>query len=53
MNKDKDGPGICGTDASGFIADVQQDVGYTLAANIASLRYEDIREGQRTEDYYG
>ena len=42
MSGEKEGIGVCGTEHARSIADVQQDVGYTLAANVASLRYEEI-----------
>jgi 2-methylcitrate dehydratase PrpD len=42
VSGEKEGIGVCGTEHACSIADVQQDVGYTLAANVASLRYEEI-----------
>ena len=42
MSGEKEGIGVCGTEHACSIADVQQDVGYALAGNIARIRYEDL-----------
>jgi 2-methylcitrate dehydratase PrpD len=42
VSGEKEGIGVCGTEHARSIADVQKDVGYALAGNIARTRYEDI-----------
>lgn len=42
MSGEKEGLGVCGPKRAPSTTDVQKDVGYTLAANIASVKFEDI-----------
>jgi 2-methylcitrate dehydratase PrpD len=42
VSGEKEGLGVCSTERARSVVDLQQDVGYTLAANIASLKYEEI-----------
>ncbi|HEX2965630.1 MAG TPA: MmgE/PrpD family protein [Syntrophorhabdaceae bacterium] len=42
MSGEKEGVGVCGPEGAHPTADTRQDVGYTLAANVASLQYEQI-----------